>query len=177
MVEIVQVPGKSKLVELRIGVKAGAMDERENEAGLTHYCEHAAFRKTGPRGTGCLHLKGARFNAMTTSEYTVFTLGCGVDNNADIVEIVQCFTTMIQAMKEISDEHFEAEKIIVVEELKMRGANPARMLYINNNILVFGHDSPYGQDVGGTPSTSRRKSTDPQMTLTLLTPLTTMVTT
>ena len=72
----IHMPSSSPVVYLGYQIAAGSRDERENEEGLAHFCEHMTFKGTERRSAwnilNCLEAVGGSLNAYTTKECTVF---------------------------------------------------------------------------------------------------------
>lgn len=93
---IIQRPSQGEVVYCGYAVKAGSADEQEGEAGLAHFCEHAAFKGTQRRKAWqiiqTLEGVGGELNAYTNKEATVYYcaiqrehLGRAIDLLTDMV--------------------------------------------------------------------------------------------
>jgi len=151
---IVQEHRASDVVALQLWVRAGGRDEAASELGLAHYLEHMLFKGTTSRPTGFIDREvegvGGRMNAGTSLDYTYYhtvlpltRLGPGIELMADI----SVNATLESAV-------LDAEKRVVLEEMRLSEDNPRRHLARQLQIAVFdGH--PYGRPVIGTPDLVR----------------------
>jgi zinc protease len=154
---IVQEHRASDVVALQLWIRAGGRDEAASELGLAHYLEHMLFKGTTSRPTGFIDREvegvGGRMNAGTSLDYTYYhtvlplaRLGPGIDLMADI-----------SVNASLESAVLEAEKRVVLEEMRLSEDNPRRHLARQLQIAVFdGH--PYGRPVIGTPELVRALS-------------------
>src|SRR5438477_6064373 len=140
----------SDVTALQLWVRAGGRDESASELGLAHYLEHMLFKGTTSRPSGFIDREiegvGGRMNAGTSLDYTYYHMVVpaarmreGVDLLADISVNASLETVLL-----------DAEKRVVLEEMRLSEDNPRR--YLGRRLLeaVFeGH--PYGRPVIGTP--------------------------
>jgi zinc protease len=147
---IVQEHRASDVVALQLWVRAGGRDEAASELGLAHYLEHMLFKGTTSRPTGFIDREvegvGGRMNAGTSLDYTYYHMvlpaaraGAGIDLLADISVNASLETAVL-----------DAEKRVVLEEMRLSEDNPRRFLARRLQEALFdGH--PYGRPVLGTP--------------------------
>lgn len=107
-----------------IWVKAGCVDERKKESGISHFIEHMMFKGTSSRSALQLakdtDALGAQTNAFTAKENTCYyakSLSSNVDKVADI--LLEMMTD-----SQFAPEEMEKEKKVVMEEMKMVQDNP-----------------------------------------------------
>jgi zinc protease len=137
-------------VSLQVWSMTGAMDEKKGETGLSHLLEHLMFRGTPAVPDGhfdaILAQRGGLNNAFTTEDFTVYldqvTLG-GLES-----------ALMLEADRfsklEISEELFQTELSVVMEERSMRvDCNPLGKAYESLQSLAFRDSHPYGHPVIG----------------------------
>jgi zinc protease len=151
---IVQEHRASDVVALQLWVRAGARDESAAELGLAHYLEHMLFKGTTSRPTGFMDRDvesvGGRMNAGTSYDYTYYHMvipasrtEAGIDLLADISVNASLDAAVL-----------DAEKRVVLEEMRLSEDNPRRFLARRLQETVFeGH--PYGRPVIGTPDLVR----------------------
>lgn len=102
-----------------IWVKAGCVDENENERGISHFIEHMMFKGTSKRTARQIaediDALGAQSNAFTAKEntcYYVKSLSSNFEKTCDI--LIDMLTDSVFAPEEM-----EREKKVVMEEMKM----------------------------------------------------------
>jgi zinc protease len=147
---IVQEHRASDVVALQLWVRAGGRDEAASELGLAHYLEHMLFKGTAARPPGDLERsvegEGGRINAGTSWDYTFYhTLlparraAAGIEMLADIAVNASLDAGLL-----------EAEKQVVLEELRLNEDSPQRFLGRQLFAAAWnGH--PYGRPVLGEP--------------------------
>ncbi|MDR1545261.1 MAG: insulinase family protein [Deltaproteobacteria bacterium] len=148
-------PG-NPVVSAMLMIKAGTASEANpREHGLAHLMEHMAFKGTSQRGVGEVSAEiennGGRINAYTNLDSTVYNwdlpadqLDLGLDVLADIV-----FRPLYDP------EAYDAEKEVVVEEIKRSLDNPDQSHWDDFIRLTF-PDHPYGRPVVGTVESVRQ---------------------
>ncbi|KAJ8603775.1 hypothetical protein CTAYLR_000333 [Chrysophaeum taylorii] len=108
-------------VECSVIVRAGSIDEREDERGLAHMIEHLAFRgrkdESGSWGVMReLESRGVKFgshqNAYTSFEETVYWVHVPSDFASRAIELLAALVLDVR----LSEADVEAERKIVVEE-------------------------------------------------------------
>ena len=115
------------VVSIQVWVKAGSVQETDEEAGVAHVHEHMLFKGTKSRGVGTIagevEAAGGQINAYTSWEMTVYYINMasrfkkkGIDILADIIE------------NAAFDEQELTKEIEVIREEIRRGRDmPARM--------------------------------------------------
>ena len=132
-------------------VKTGARDEQSDVMGVSHFLEHMMFKGTARRTADDVNREfdeiGARYNAFTTSEMTVFyaqVLPERLEKATDILGDI-----LRPALRE---EDFETEKGVILEEIAMYMDQPFWVLYERVMADRYG-DHPLGHRVLGTEET------------------------
>lgn len=137
-------------ISLQVWSLTGSMDEEKGKTGLSHLLEHLMFRGTPQVPDGhfdaILAQRGGLNNAYTTEDFTVYldhvTLG-GLES-ALLLEADR-FSRL-----EISEELFQTELSVVLEERSMRvDCNPLGRAYETLQKLAFGECHHYGHPVIG----------------------------
>lgn len=114
-----------KAVTIMANVKIGAKYERTNEAGLSHFLEHMAFKGTKKR-LGATEIfkeidgKGASFGAETGYENTAYEITTSGDNREWAMELL----SDIIFNSTYPEEEINKEKGVIAEEIKMYQDNP-----------------------------------------------------
>jgi zinc protease len=137
-----------RVATVQIWVKTGSIDEKENEAGITHLIEHMIFKGTESRGpgeiAGNIEELGGKINAYTSYESTVYHATLPVRHWELAAEV------LVDALcNSIFDEQeLEREKLVVLEEEKMRSDNPAIKLF--EGLMSTAYSThPYGLPIIG----------------------------
>lgn len=138
-----------RTVAVGVFVRTGAVNERPEENGYSHFVEHMVFKGTKDRDAAALademdRLGGAT-NAFTAKESTCFYtkvmdehLERGVHLLADLI-----------LRPEFPEEDLEREKGVVIEEIAMCEDNPEDLVHeLLSDAQYQGH--PLGQPILGT---------------------------
>jgi zinc protease len=136
------------VVSIQVWVKAGSVQEKDEEAGVAHVHEHMLFKGTKSRGVGTIardvEAAGGEINAYTSWETTVYFVNMasrfkkeGIEILADIVE------------NATFDEQELAKEIEVIrEEIRRSMDMPSRRLSDTFYATAYGVH-PYGRPVIG----------------------------
>ena len=159
-------------VELVIAVRAGSIDETDDERGLAHVLEHLAFRarneEEGTRFSALRELEahgvsfGAHQNAYTSFEETVFFLHVPADFFGRALELL---AALVGEAAKVDASDVDAERKIVLEEWRqgkdwaqrsteLRRNQP--LCRVGNFLLLRRHGKPLpphvrGHDARGAP--------------------------
>lgn len=132
-------------------VRTGARDEARPLMGVSHFLEHMMFKGTERRSSDDVNREfdrlGARANAYTSSEITVFYAATLAENLAPAIDILG--DMMRPALR---DADFDTEKGVILEEIAMYKDDPVWVLYER---LIEEHYGAHGlaHRVLGTPET------------------------
>ncbi len=122
------VPG-SKVATVQVWVKAGSIYEEPHEAGITHLIEHMIFKGTETLGpgelAGVIEENGGRINAYTSYEYTVYHATLSARHWATAMDVLT--DALLHSV--FDEEELEREKLVILEEIRMRNDRPAIKLY------------------------------------------------
>jgi len=136
--------------ELMLVVKAGSIDEDEDQQGLAHFCEHMAFNgtKNFPKHELINYFEsigmefGPEINAYTSFDETVYMLKVPLDKPEYMEKGLQVLYDWACQIDD-SDEEINAERGVILEEERMgRGANDRMM---KQWLPVFLHESKYAE--------------------------------
>jgi len=146
---IVQEHRGSDVSALQLWVRAGGRDEAASELGLAHYLEHMLFKGTTSRPTGFIDRDvegvGGRMNAGTSLDYTYYHMVLPATKTGAAIDLL----ADISVNASLDASVLEAEKRVVLEEMRLSEDNPRRFLSRKLQETVFeGH--PYGRPVIGT---------------------------
>jgi len=146
---IIEEHRASDVVALQLWVQAGARDEAANELGLAHYLEHMLFKGTPTRPAGFVEREvegaGGRINAGTSWDYTFYHTVLPARQAVAGIEML--VDVGVNASLEAS--LLEAEKQVVLEEMRLNEDNPRRFLVRELFSGAFG-GHPYGRPIIGT---------------------------
>jgi zinc protease len=138
------------VVAVQVWVRAGARDETQEEAGLSHFLEHLLFKGTPTRGPGeidqAISALGGEMNAATSQDFTYYHVVLPARHLAIALDVVAD-----AAMNAVFDPaELERERQVVLEEIRRSRDAPSGYLWrIMTREHFAGH--PYGLDVLGTP--------------------------
>ena len=117
------------LVSLRLYVHAGSAYERPEQAGISHMLEHMVFKGTDKRPKGAVatdvEKTGGYLNAATSFDYTVYLTDMTREHwktGMDVLKDMAFHPSLDPA-------DLEAEKDVVVAELKRGEDNPGQRLF------------------------------------------------
>jgi zinc protease len=134
--------------ELMLVVKAGSVDEDEDQLGLAHFAEHMAFNgtKNFPKHELINYFEsigmefGPEINAYTSFDETVYMLKVPLDSAVYMDKGLQVLYDWASQVTD-SDEEIENERGIIVEE--ERGGRNANFRMQQKWLPVFLHNSKY----------------------------------
>src|SRR5919106_4904928 len=147
---IIQEHRTADVAALQLWVRAGGRDEAAAELGLAHYLEHMLFKGTAARPAGFIEREvegvGGRMNASTSWDFTFYH----VMLPAREVEAGIAMLVDVGVNASLEAHLLEAEKQVVLEEMRLNEDNPRRFLVRQLFASAYeGH--PYGRPVIGRP--------------------------
>lgn len=129
-------------------VCAGARDETDEVAGVSHFLEHMAFKGTPRRSAEDVNREfdeiGAHYNAYTSEEHTVYYGTVLPEYQRQCVDLL---TDIVRPS--LRTEDFEMEKQVILEEIQMYMDQPPYGADEQVKLLCFG-DHPVARSVLGT---------------------------
>lgn len=135
-------------------VNTGSRDETPENNGVSHFLEHMMFKGTPKRNAWEINRDldaiGARSNAMTSHERTIYYGAVAPDYQSDLVEIL---TDIMRPTLE--EEDFEVEKQVILEEIEMYDDQPPYGATDRCMARWFG-EHPLGMSILGPPETVSR---------------------
>jgi zinc protease len=145
---IIQEHRTSDVAALQLWVRAGARDEAAEELGLAHYLEHMLFKGTATRPAGFIEREvegaGGRMNASTSWDYTFYHTLLPAKQVVAAIEML----ADVGVNASLEAGLLEAEKQVVLEEMRLNDDSPRRYLVRQLFSAVYeGH--PYGRPVIG----------------------------
>lgn len=145
----------AKQVELRLVVKAGSIDEDEDQKGAAHFVEHLAFdgSKHFPNKSLIDTLRslgiafGEDLNASTYHDRTVYILP--LPNNSE-EDLKLALTVLKDWMRDISFDQVEIdrEKSILKEETRLRKSGAERRIFENLLPHMLGESKYFTHEPG-----------------------------
>src|SRR6185503_18386397 len=138
----------AKRVSLRLGVKAGSLNEADDQLGLAHLIEHMAFN-------GSAHFKpgelvsyfesigsrlGPHVNAYTSFDETVYMFDVPTDKN-EVVEKALTALADVAGGLSLTQQEVDKERGVVIEE--WRGGLGAQSRIRDKQFPILFHDSRY----------------------------------
>jgi predicted Zn-dependent peptidase len=116
-------------VSIGFWVGTGSRDEPAGLAGASHFLEHLLFKGTETRTARAIaediDAVGGEMNAFTTKEYTAFY----VRVLSDSVELALDILGDIMFCPAFRPDEVEAERQVILEEILMRGDEPADLAH------------------------------------------------
>jgi zinc protease len=142
---------------MRLAVKAGSVDEADDQRGLAHVLEHMAFNGSAhfPPGELVKYLEsiGAQFgphvNAYTSFDETVYMLSVPTDRDGTVTRAFEAMSDFAGGITLASAE-IDKERGVVLEEWRGRLGASERMLQPQMNAL-FGGSKYATRNPIGTP--------------------------
>jgi zinc protease len=149
----------AKRVSLRLAVKAGSIDEANDQRGLAHMLEHMAFNGTTHFKPGELVAYfesvgvafGPHVNAYTSYDETVYMLNVPTDRAGALDRGLQALSDFAGGMS-LTDNEIDKERGVVLEEWRQRLGVASRLQAITDR-AVYGQ-SKYAERLPiGLPDT------------------------
>ena len=153
-------PGKR--VSLRLAVKAGSIDEADDQRGLAHMLEHMAFNGTTHFKPGELVAYfesvgvafGPHVNAYTSYDETVYMLDVPTDRAGALDHALQALSDFAGGMS-LEDKEIDKERGVVLEEWRQRLGVASRLQGITDR-AIYGQ-SKYAERLPiGTPESIQK---------------------
>ena len=152
---------EARSTALGFWVKTGARDEAPAVAGVSHFLEHMMFKGTATRSPEQINLEfdamGARYNAFTSEEETVF-YGAVLPQFAP--RLLELLADMMRPALRLGD--FDMEKKVIIEEIAMYDDRPTSQLWEHLKRFYYGAH-PLGQSVIGSTQSISELSRDAMM--------------
>jgi predicted Zn-dependent peptidase len=137
-------------VIIGVYITVGSRDEDEKKAGISHFTEHSVFKGTKNRSEREISLavesRGGYLNASTSREWTslyVHILPEEVDLAFDIL------ADLIGNPK-FSEKALEAERAVILQEIKMFNDSPESLLFDYTFKSTFGETHPLARLIMGS---------------------------
>jgi predicted Zn-dependent peptidase len=156
---IIHLPSASQVVYCGYQIAAGTRDERSDEIGLAHFCEHMTFKGTERRNAlqiiNALEGVGGELNAFTNKEDTVFYAAISKEHFTQAVDVL----TDIVFHSQYPQHEIDKEVEVICDEIESYNDSPAELIYDEfENILFKGH--PLGHNILGKAEQLRTYTTE-----------------
>jgi predicted Zn-dependent peptidase len=139
-------------------VRAGARDETDDTAGVSHFLEHMMFKGTPSRSADDVNREfdemGAHYNAFTNEENTVYYAAVLPELQSRALELLA--DILRPALR---DEDFHTEKQVILEEIRMYEDQPPFGADDRCRALFFG-THPLARSTLGTAESIRQLSVE-----------------
>jgi zinc protease len=147
------------LVSMRLYVHAGSAYEQPEEAGISHMLEHMVFKGTEkrPRGQAAADVEknGGYLNAATSFDYTVYITDMTREHWKTGLDVLRDMAFH----PSLDPAELEAEKDVVIAELKRGEDDPGRRLFRMTQQEAL-RDTPYERPIIGFESSVRALSAE-----------------
>ena len=147
------------VVAVDVWVKAGAITEPDEWAGMAHFLEHMIFKGTERLSPGSFDLaiesRGGVTNAATSHDYAhyfITTAACHLEETLP-------YLAELLLNAAIPDQEFERERCVVLEEINQSYDNPDWIAFQALTESVY-QRHPYGRPILGTEETLMSRSPD-----------------
>ncbi|MEM8810421.1 MAG: pitrilysin family protein, partial [Cyanobacteria bacterium P01_G01_bin.38] len=151
--EIVTTP----VVVADVWVKAGAIREPAEWAGMAHFLEHMVFKGTDQLLPGVfdqeIERRGGFTNAATSHDYAHFFITLAADALPDALP----YLAELLLRASIPADEFVRERYVVLEEIRQAYDDPDWLGFQALAELLY-PDHPYGRPVLGTPDILNQRS-------------------
>ena len=151
---LVKEDDRFPLVSLRLYVHAGSTYERPEQAGISHMLEHMVFKGTDKRPKGAVatdvEKTGGYLNASTSFDYTVYLTDMTKEHWKTGLDVLRDMAFH----PSLDPADLEAEKDVVVAELKRGEDNPGQRLFRMSQQAAL-KDTPYFDPIIGYEKTVR----------------------
>lgn len=139
--EVITINKNTQIASINIGIKVGALYEKMNEKGISHFIEHALFKGTTKRNDEQLNEElealGGEYNAYTDYDSTVYTISCLAEEFENAVDLLG---DMI-INPEFEESEIEKERGVILSEIKMSKDDIEDMSFKNVNKIAFDKSS------------------------------------
>ncbi len=139
-------------VAIGIWVGTGAIYERKEISGISHFLEHMMFKGTTNRSpldiVSDIDKIGGKINAFTGKEATCYYVKVTKDHFEEAADVL---VDMLENSI-FNDEEIERERNVILEEMKMTLDDPADLAFEHSEELIFGDSSMANSIIGSKES-------------------------
>jgi predicted Zn-dependent peptidase len=152
---VVQSTSPTDVVYCGFFINAGTRDEREEENGIAHFCEHLSFKGTHRRRSwhilNCLEQVGGDLNAYTNKEETVYHAAVLKEHYARAIDLL----ADIVWHSTFPQKELEKEREVVQDEIALYQDSPSELIFDDFENLIFSGNA-LGRNILGTPESLNR---------------------
>ena len=116
--KVITIKKDTKIASVNVGVSIGAMYEKLNEKGISHFIEHMLFKGTTSRSNEKLNEEleylGGEYNAYTDYDSTVYTISCLEEEIENGIKLLG--DMMINS--NFPEEEIEKERSVILAEIR-----------------------------------------------------------
>ncbi len=145
---IVAKDKSNPIISLQLYVKVGSVHEKASESGYSHLMEHLVFKSTQKYPDNKImetaSSLGANINAYTEYDSTCHYLTLPAKYTEEGLELL----AELAMRANFSDEEFDTEKKVVIEELKQYANDPEED-FVEKIPLYYFEESPYHNPIIG----------------------------
>ena len=139
--EVITINKDTQISSINVGIKVGALYEKINEKGISHFIEHVLFKGTTTRSDEELNEEleslGGEYNAYTDYDATVYTISCLKEEFENAVDLLG---DMI-INPEFDEAEIEKERGVILSEIKMSKDDIEDLSFKNVNKIAFDKSS------------------------------------
>ena len=116
--KVITIKKDTKIASVNVGVSIGAMYEKLNEKGISHFIEHMLFKGTTSRSNEKLNEEleylGGEYNAYTDYDSTVYTISCLEEEIENGIKLLG--DMMINS--NFPEDEIEKERSVILAEIR-----------------------------------------------------------
>jgi len=136
------------IISCAFAVRSGAVDEKEEEKGISHFIEHMLYKGTPKRNSTKIaqdiENNGGQLNGFTSETVVAYW----AKMPSDKLDIALDVLSDLVKNPLFDKEEFEKERKVIFEEIKMYKDNPR--MYIFEKIKEELYGKPFGMNIAGT---------------------------
>lgn len=141
------------IVSVAFAVRTGAIDEKQEDKGISHFIEHLLYKGTPNRDSKKIaeeiEKKGGELNGFTDEDIVAYW--CKMPSSHLNVAL-DVLSDMVKNPL-FNEKEIEKERLVIFEEIKMYNDNPR--LHVFNEIKSCLYENPFGLGIAGTFDTMK----------------------
>lgn len=146
--EVITIKKDTQISSINVGVKVGALNEKIEEKGISHFIEHMLFKGTEKRNFEMLNddleSLGGEYNAYTDYSATVFSISCLEEELSKAIELLGDMVTS----PIFAEEEIEKERGVILAEMRASKDSVEDLSFKRVNEIAF-NKSALRYDVAG----------------------------
>lgn len=147
--KVITIKRETQLASLNLGIKIGALYEKENEKGISHFIEHMMFKGTKTRNNEKLNddleALGGEYNAYTDYTSTVYSITCLEEEIENAVDILS--DMIVNPSFDIKE--MKKERDVILSEIRTSKDDVEDLSFRRTSTFAF-NESPLKYDIMGT---------------------------